>query len=792
MEQYIVVTALKTGTWSETKDGKDPIRNYIEELVQRRSRIESYANSVFSMMLLNRFESKCEITAPFVSQAAISACIRSVCIRGTDIYPKEVEYTKYAEVQQCIRVAARIVTQRMNTFDSDEGLGQIMNDSARRYLTVFTNNFAENMDKWQYRTIRADLQYQNHAAVGNKTLLEFIVRSISRIITCSELLDRSKYKDMSIQKYIIADDMICQSIIERHSRHLIAAKELKRTADEAKLKKGYNAGIMPSCTIQHHVHFFVSYGIWLQRITQELDSMYKSEPKSERKQQKNPKAPYQVIAQLTMKVRFLKFGTEQMVEMMPELLKSKLVRDLFKSVQIPSTQDRTMVNIQKKTLKVQKIQKSFDDQDDMVKKATTLKQLTNGKKSLEKLHIKLVKDKAKVGAKRARTPTKDRRIRKKHKVEKTELETYPKEIWVQMIKDVRSRLFAIPLHLYKRWTGSVSTDGIVAHWHLEKQITPQNEDDKMGKTHKKVGPIPVNQLQKRHYGVHQQDSEFSALNDLNVIAVDPGQVNLISAIRLHRTEDALQRLAVDSMGDAHETKKQRRRRLLREKMFELKRSTFTLSNKEWQSNTGQLLHIRRIKKLQDATNMNETYCRLAESSSRTCFSQEYLLHIQARIETAPNMQKWMRIKMPRRWKFEAYQKEQRAVTKLVSSLLGGFKPSNTIVVWGNGGFGPTSHGHASAPNKKMQLALSKHIPLVLGSEYRSSVTSACHHGLVKKIFGKNKCRRRYAIVKCKKCCRMLSRDANAAHVIADMFIDMLSSCKLPEWIADDQTRERNS
>ncbi len=29
---------------------KDPIRSYIEDLVQRRSRIESYANSVFTMM----------------------------------------------------------------------------------------------------------------------------------------------------------------------------------------------------------------------------------------------------------------------------------------------------------------------------------------------------------------------------------------------------------------------------------------------------------------------------------------------------------------------------------------------------------------------------------------------------------------------------------------------------------------------------------------------------------------------------------------------------------------------
>ena len=65
----------------------------------------------------------------------------------------------------------------------------------------------------------------------------------------------------------------------------------------------------------------------------------------------------------------------------------------------------------------------------------------------------------------------------------------------------------------------------------------------------------------------------------------------------------------------HETKKQRRRRLLRKKMLELKRSTFTLSNKEWQSNTGQLLNRQRVQKLQNATNMNETYSKLATHTS---------------------------------------------------------------------------------------------------------------------------------------------------------------------------------
>ncbi len=39
---------------------------------------------------------------------------------------------------------------------------------------------------------------------------------------------------------------------------------------------------------------------------------------------------------------------------------------------------------------------------------------------------------------------------------------------------------------------------------------------------------------------------------------------------------------------------------------------------------------------------------------------------------------------------------------------------------------------------------------------------------------------------------MLGRDANAAHVITDMFLDMIASCKLHVWIDDDETRTRSS
>ena len=87
----------------------------------------------------------------------------------------------------------------------------------------------------------------------------------------------------------------------------------------------------------------------------------------------------------------------------------------------------------------------------------------------------------------------------------------------------------------------------------------------------------------------------------------------------------------------------------------------------------------------------------------------------------------MQIKAPRRWKFESYQKEQRAVDQLRTDILGGLSPANTLVVWGGGGFGPTSKGHDSAPNKKMQLALAHKVPLVVASEFRSSKTSCCCH-----------------------------------------------------------------
>lgn len=321
----------------------------------------------------------------------------------------------------------------------------------------------------------------------------------------------------------------------------------------------------------------------------------------------------------------------------------------------------------------------------------------------------------------------------------------------------------------------------MAHWHLTREA----KDVSINKN--KTGPetIEIRKLTNRHYGVHQVDSKFGLTLDLNVVAVDPGRVNLISAVRLYNTDDAMMKRTKPVKKVENETNKQRRRRLLQEKMFELKRSEFNLSNKEWRWKTGQVKNQRRlqIQSLQHRMNMGAAYLRLAEASSRTGFADEYIRHVKARTETAPKLQEMMQVKAPRRWKFEAYTKEHRAVKKLTTDLLGGLRPYNTIIVWGNGGFGPSGKGHAPAPNKKLQYLLSKHLLFAIGSEYRSSMTSACHHGQVQKLSHATQTTR-CAMMQCSACNTVLSRDKNAAHVIADIFLEMRTSVDLPVWISN--------
>lgn len=132
----------------------------------------------------------------------------------------------------------------------------------------------------------------------------------------------------------------------------------------------------------------------------------------------------------------------------------------------------------------------------------------------------------------------------------------------------------------------------------------------------------------------------------------------------------------------------------------------------------------------------------------------------------------MKLKCQRRWRFDSYRQEQRAVHKLAAAVLGG--ESNVIVAWGNGSFGPTSNGHASAPNKTLRQSLSRFFPIVLVDEYNTSKklhTLCCEQDA--RELRTPTYKKRATVVQCPKCktdCTyVLSRDTNTAKNILKVF-----------------------
>jgi hypothetical protein len=172
--------------------------------------------------------------------------------------------------------------------------------------------------------------------------------------------------------------------------------------------------------------------------------------------------------------------------------------------------------------------------------------------------------------------------------------------------------------------------------------------------------------------------------------------------------------------------------------------------------------------LHNSLSLQKSISILASATSKTTSEEAYFLHVTARLQAAPDFMKPMRVKCTSRWKFEIYQKEQRSIQKLANDLLGGMSRTDTVVVWGNGGFGPTSKGHDSAPNKRLRKLLSRYLPIVTGTEYNTSKLSCCCH--VESVKLKTKTyKKRGTVVKCGKCSNLLGRDENAAHKILYIF-----------------------
>jgi hypothetical protein len=272
-----------------------------------------------------------------------------------------------------------------------------------------------------------------------------------------------------------------------------------------------------------------------------------------------------------------------------------------------------------------------------------------------------------------------------------------------------------------------------------------------------LGPT-VAHMRPKQYGTHG-DNAWIDHGPLTVVAVDPGHATLVDAVRYHPEGVNVTPLPDDA------SRRHRRRHHLQSKLAEKDRTHFSLTNVHWQVVCGRRTAAARLKHLMSKMGLQPAIDVLSQHSSRVSTSVAYMDHLRARLATLDTMKKLVKAKAPSRWKFECYQKEQLAAHQLSKDLLFGCT-GPSIIVWGNGGFGPTSRGHASAPNKKLRRLLSKYVPVIRAcGMYRSSQRSACCHSHLKN----RPSPKRVTVKQCIECKTLLSRDVSAACIILDIF-----------------------
>ena len=182
-QEYVVCSALSVVPFAKPT---------IEAIIQRRSRIESHANLLLTLVLLRWYESGKPFTEEVVNQTTVNACARAVCSRVVGGTPKPVKFKKpeYQDVQSAVRAAQSILLPTMLTFENDTGLTELINQSSRSYVTVLTNNVFMRIEAWQIRTLRAELlRPGSPRADSSRPMLSFLCKAAARAINMAKPLD---------------------------------------------------------------------------------------------------------------------------------------------------------------------------------------------------------------------------------------------------------------------------------------------------------------------------------------------------------------------------------------------------------------------------------------------------------------------------------------------------------------------------------------------------------------------------------------------------------------------------
>ena len=158
-----------------------------------------------------------------------------------------------------------------------------------------------------------------------------------------------------------------------------------------------------------------------------------------------------------------------MVELIQLLIDKPEVQALFSMDEIPSIDDRVAANIDKAELKVQELLVVCARLDEIVDKTKTKTKTETQRAGELVAQTRLVKAKQTL----VKLQAIQERPRKRQKtLSLTETEKWaavPGDAWRKMIDHVSRTLFAVPSHLQQKWTGTVSTNGVVVYWHLKKK-----------------------------------------------------------------------------------------------------------------------------------------------------------------------------------------------------------------------------------------------------------------------------------------------------------------------------------
>ena len=157
----------------------------------------------------------------------------------------------------------------------------------------------------------------------------------------------------------------------------------------------------------------------------------------------------------------MSFGEEQIIEFMKMLSGEKEVQDLFSYDKVPTAEDRSAVNIDKKQRKIQELQNAYDRTENAAKRTVQQAKLVNARKALAKLvvseqtrrirqgrDVKAAEEanetrtKTNKGVKRPRTSTKAHsRAQEDTKFKKSRWEQVPLDAWRKMSRVVAETLF---------------------------------------------------------------------------------------------------------------------------------------------------------------------------------------------------------------------------------------------------------------------------------------------------------------------------------------------------------------